>query len=402
MYSDLMSIDDFNGSITVRNVIDREQIGAQLDFHVVAVLRMRDVSIDVESCALVRLSIIDIDDNTPQFIHSSYSFFIVENATIGSYVGQVHAVDMDATPMFSQFRFELNSSLFAIDASTGTIVIARTLDHELAVRHDVIVKVRSIGMTTESDVTHVIVDVIDVNDNPPVFVFPTTVNNTVRVRHNLPVGSVVTRLVAIDADSDNNANLTYCSNTDEHKPYNMLFRVLPSSGLIVVAGNLSTLRNRMSRNLYVLHVCVFDSGVPQRTANSAVFLHIMEPAEYLRTDYEVTNMTESASTHVHIVGVVASAVCIVVIATCSLIAMFVNRRANVRTHKSMATKTPLNRNVAWRKVASSEVTESPLYSVTTTSRRHPNTPDNQCDSADIILTLDSEPVNYAVSFNLNL
>jgi len=398
MCSDLLAIDESEGVITVRCDIDREQVGGRIDFHVFAVLRTRDVTSDAESCALVRLSIVDVNDNAPRFTGSSYSFSVVENASVGSFVGQVHAIDRDVTPSFSQFRYELNSSMFAIDAMTGTIVIARSLDHELATRHDVTVRVRSVESTTDSDVTQVTIDVIDVNDNPPIFQFPTAVNNLVRVRHNVPIGSVVTRLVALDADSDSNANLTYCCNTDEQNPSNILFRVLPSSGLVIVVGNLSTMRQKMYGGVYILPVCVVDAGVPQQTASSSLSVLIMEPSE--SGDDDVTNMPESASGHVHIVGIVAFAGCIVVIAMCSLVAMFVNRRANVRTHKSMVSKMPISRNVAWRKVASSEVTESPMYSVTSTPRRHPNTEHpitELAESSDIILTLDSEPVNYAVS-----
>jgi hypothetical protein len=400
---ELLAINEETGVLTVRGVIDREVVGSQLDFHVLSVLRTSssDFINDVASCALVRLTIIDIDDNAPYFVRSHYLFSVGENATIGSYVGQVQSVDLDASSSFSQFYYKMNSSLFSVNEATGVIVTAKILDRELAARHNVTVYVQSFNSNKFDNSCVVTIDVTDVNDNPPIFQFPTTTNNTVRVRHDMSLGSVVTRLVAVDADSDENANLTYYMADDhQHVASDSMFRVLPSSGLVLVAGNLSMLRHQIPSRVYVLRATVTDGGSPQLTATASVFLNIIEPLEagdYLRANYEVTTAVDNAAGHLHMIGIVAFTGCIIIVVMCSLIATLVNRCAGMRMRTSMASKVHGNRNVMWRKVASSEAVESPLY---VTSRRQQNA--DISESTDIILTLDSEPVNYAVSTPHNI
>jgi hypothetical protein len=394
---ELFAIDEETGELTVRAAIDREVVGSQLDFHVLSVLRTSSSGVinDVASCALVRLTIVDIDDNAPHFIRSHYLFSVVENATVGSYVGQVQAVDLDASSSYSQFCYKMNSSMFSVNAATGVIITAKTLDRELAAKHNVTLYVQSVNSDKFENSCVVTIDVADVNDNPPIFQFPTAANNTVRVRHDLSVGSVVTRLFAVDADSEENANLTYYIEDDQRAAPDSLFRVLPSSGLVLVSGNLTVLRHQIQKRVYVLRVTVTDGGCPQLTATASVFLNIIEPLEagdYLRANYDVTNAIDNVAGHLHMIGIIAFTGCIIIVVMCSLIAMLVNRCAGMRMRTNMAAKAHGNRNVMWRKVASSEVVESPLY---VTSRRHQNTDTNE--SADIILTLDSEPVNYAVS-----
>lgn len=80
------------------------------------------------------ISITDINDNAPTFMHSPYLAFVMENVIPPSgYVLTVKAFDADTPPFNSQVRYFLkegDADLFRINASTGEISLFRALDRE--------------------------------------------------------------------------------------------------------------------------------------------------------------------------------------------------------------------------------------------------------------------------------
>jgi hypothetical protein len=153
-----------------------------------------------------------------------------------------------------------------------------------------------------------------------------------------------------------------------------------------------------------------DAGSPRLTSSALLHISVVDNSEaidYARANYDVINTTsDNTPNHVHMVGLAALCGCVVVVGVCSLVAVLFNKRANVR-NVGVSGKSHCSRNVVWRKVASSDAVESPLYVATAAALRKqktevPSAPtttnatNSQPEGPDIILTLDSEPVNYAV------
>jgi len=251
------------------------------------------------SHALVVLTILDVDDERPRFVSPRYSFALPENVAIGSFTGVVVAVDRDSSP-FADFRYELNSSMFAIDAHSGVIVTRAPLDRETAATHRLAVSVHTVhpaGTGTgngpnvdRSDEASVVVRVDDVNDNAPHFRFPLPTNHTLRVPStsgvgtmaghviaaDLPttsgVGFAVGHVVARDPDAGDNARLTY--HLVEPKPNNH-FRLTADSGELTVVGNLSALVASGAPRRLRLVVRVSDGGRPSRSATGVLTVHVV-------------------------------------------------------------------------------------------------------------------------------
>lgn len=85
--------------------------------------------------ANISISIIDINDNPPTFLHSPYIAYIMENVvpSPSGYVLTVRAYDADTPPFNGQVRYFLkegDADLFRINASTGEISLLRALDRE--------------------------------------------------------------------------------------------------------------------------------------------------------------------------------------------------------------------------------------------------------------------------------
>jgi hypothetical protein len=125
---------------------------------------------DVElSSARVNIKLLDMNDNTPEFDQISYKFNVMENSTIGTKVGDAHATDRDYG-IFGDIEYSLTgfgSNMFQTDKSKGGIYVAQLLDYE---------KQKSYSLTLigkdgggKGSTVSVYVDVLDVNDNAPIF-----------------------------------------------------------------------------------------------------------------------------------------------------------------------------------------------------------------------------------------
>lgn len=81
-----------------------------------------------------------------------------------------------------------STSLFAIDPQTGHLTLQRHLDYEAAQRHSLIVTASDMGAPPLSSNLTILVEVQDINDNPPVF---ERNEYTVKVIESMPINSQV-------------------------------------------------------------------------------------------------------------------------------------------------------------------------------------------------------------------
>lgn len=189
----------------------------------------------LNATALVDVLVSPVNDIAPSFSPSSYSRSISENLPPGTTVTQVTATDGDETvcssadlmpsniPLFSGMGPVLGSGmelmeeeamlvysllshqdLFTIDNDTGVITTLVTLDRELSVQYLLQVQVTDPG--TLVDDTVVTVNVLDQNDNSPMFLQP---QYSGFVSENAPVGTSVIQVTASDPDFLDQGRLVY-------------------------------------------------------------------------------------------------------------------------------------------------------------------------------------------------
>ena len=123
------------------------------------------------------------------------------------FLGFVHAIDPDivGTP---ELHYKLLSDTFSISPLSGEVRVIRALDREEKNRYKLkVIAVDGGGRTGKSDV---IVYVVDVNDNEPVF---EKLFYNISVHVNFPIGGVVGYVSATDADEGRNAQVMYSSPT---------------------------------------------------------------------------------------------------------------------------------------------------------------------------------------------
>ncbi|XP_047345119.1 uncharacterized protein LOC124947258 [Vespa velutina] len=116
----------------------------------------------------------DINDNPPVFEQDSYEVTLSENVTAGTRVVQVHATDKD-TGDFGSIQYTQiigqGNEAFTMDSDRGLITVAMgsSLDREIASRLELSVEARDENGKGNRGVVPLIINLIDVNDNVPIF-----------------------------------------------------------------------------------------------------------------------------------------------------------------------------------------------------------------------------------------
>ncbi|XP_057705850.1 protocadherin gamma-A11-like isoform X37 [Corythoichthys intestinalis] len=259
-------------SLVTTGRLDRELLS---DYNI-TINAVDEGSPPLSSSKTLHLSIADINDNSPMFEEESYSAFVSENNKAGSTLCSVSARDPDwrqnGSVIYSLLVDEVNgaplSSYVSVNGDTGLIQAVRSFDYEHLRSFKVHIMARDNGSPPLSSNVSVSVFVSDVNDNAPQILYPNTDGNsfmTELVPKAAQGGSVVSKVIAVDADSGQNAWLSYhiIKSTDRG-----LFTIGLHSGEIRTQRDILE-SDSMKQNLIV---AVKDNGQPPRSSTCSMYL----------------------------------------------------------------------------------------------------------------------------------
>ncbi|XP_071060589.1 protocadherin beta-15-like [Pseudochaenichthys georgianus] len=263
-------------SLVTTGQLDRELVS---DYNI-TITATDEGSPPLSSSKTVQLSVADINDNPPVFEEQSYSAHVTENNKPGSTLCSVTARDPDwrqnGTVIYSLLPGEVNgapvSSYLSVNGDTGVIHAVRTFDYEQFRSFKVHVMARDNGSPPLSSNVTVSVFISDVNDNSPQILYPAPEGNsfmTELVPKAAHGGSLVSKVIAVDADSGQNAWLSYhiVKSTDPG-----LFTIGLHSGEIRTQRDISE-SDSMKQNLVV---SVKDNGQPSLSATCSMYLLISD------------------------------------------------------------------------------------------------------------------------------
>nr|XP_033489716.1 protocadherin gamma-A2-like [Epinephelus lanceolatus] len=228
----------------------------------------------LSSSVTLTLQISDVNDNAPVFERSSYEAYIVENNTPGLSIFTVKARDADwnqnARVSYILEDSSVNgvpvSSYVSVSADSGVIHAVRSFDYEQIKDFHFRVKAQDGGSPPLSSNVSVKILIQDQNDNPPQVLYPVQTGGSVvaeMVPRSADVGYLVTKVVAVDVDSGQNAWLSY-------KLQKATDRALFEVGL--QNGEIRTIRQVTDKDAVKqrLSVIVEDNGQPSRSATVIV------------------------------------------------------------------------------------------------------------------------------------
>ncbi|KAG7518159.1 protocadherin beta-16-like [Solea senegalensis] len=228
----------------------------------------------LSSSVTLTLQISDVNDNAPVFERSSYEAYIVENNTPGLSIFTVKARDADwnqnARVSYILEDSSVNgvpvSSYVSVSADSGVIHAVRSFDYEQIKDFHFRVKAQDGGSPPLSSNVTVKILIQDQNDNPPQILYPVQTGGSVvgeMVPRSADVGYLVSKVVAVDVDSGQNAWLSY-------KLQKATDRALFEVGL--QNGEIRTIRQVTDKDPVnqKLTVIVEDNGQPSRSATVIV------------------------------------------------------------------------------------------------------------------------------------
>ncbi|XP_056899754.1 protocadherin beta-16-like isoform X14 [Takifugu flavidus] len=228
----------------------------------------------LSSSVTLTLQISDVNDNPPVFERSSYEAYIVENNTPGLSIFTVKARDADwnqnARVSYILEDSSVNgvpvSSYVSVSADSGVVHAVRSFDYEQIKDFHFLVKAQDGGSPPLSSNVSVKILIQDQNDNPPQVLYPVQTGGSMvaeMVPRSADVGYLVTKVVAVDVDSGQNAWLSYKLQKATDRA---LFEVGPQNGEIRTIRQVSD-KDAVKQRLSVI---VEDNGQPSRSATVIV------------------------------------------------------------------------------------------------------------------------------------
>ncbi|XP_015266641.1 PREDICTED: protocadherin gamma-A6-like [Gekko japonicus] len=210
------SIGNFYSLVTV-DALDREQMEA----YNITITAKDHGTPSLSTTVIIPLQILDTNDNPPLFPQSSYIFYLMENNQRGASVFSLKADDPDSEEnsriKYSIIKGQMGdfalSSFLSINSETGIIYAVSSFDYEEFREINFLVRAQDGGSPSLSSNISVTLFILDQNDNAPEILYPSppTDGSTgieLAPRSSEP-GYLVTKVVAVDADSGQNGWLSY-------------------------------------------------------------------------------------------------------------------------------------------------------------------------------------------------
>ncbi|XP_051878725.1 cadherin-7a isoform X2 [Pristis pectinata] len=159
--------------------------------------------------ATVKLVVEDVDE-APVFNSPLYKMSVSEAARVGTAIGTVSAHDPDMANNPVRYSIDRNTDLeryFNIDANTGVITIAKSLDRETNEEHNITVLAMESQNPAHVGRGSVLISLVDVNDNVPEF----PMEYETFVCENTNHGKIIQKISAVDRDKPPSGHHFYFS-----------------------------------------------------------------------------------------------------------------------------------------------------------------------------------------------
>ncbi|XP_071380381.1 protocadherin alpha-3-like [Centroberyx affinis] len=294
------SLQDNMYAIVTNSQLDREQ-KSLYDLTIVA----KDTGEPPLSCVkTISVAVSDVNDNSPEFSLSPYTFYIAENNALGASVFSVRATDYDESNnalisyhILRDSRTENTlASFLNINSESGDILALKSFDFETMKTFHFHVVASDSGTPSLSSNVTVNVFILDQNDNAPLILYPVSANGSAEgveeIPRNVNAGHLVTKVRAYDADIGYNGWLLFSlQEVTDHSLF----------GLDRYTGQIRTLRSftETDEAEHKLVILVKDNGNVSLSATATVIIKAVEPKEAFAasdvksaaTDGEENNVT---------------------------------------------------------------------------------------------------------------
>lgn len=271
--SQYFSVNVNTGVIMVSERIDRERLCGQ---NPRCFLHLKLAIENPVEFYRIEVEILDINDNSPEFPSDEVSLRIYELASLGARFPIQPAQDLDVgTNTLQTYHLSANEN-FNLNVKSRTdggkfpeLVLEKALDREHRAFHHLVLTAEDGGSPPKSSKTHITIQVLDANDNHPVFDRP---SYGARLVENSPLGTLVVKLNATDVDEGPNGDIRYSLSSHNSDALRQIFAIDEQTGEIRVQGNLDF----EEATVYEIEVEAKDMGSPTMEEHCSVVVEITD------------------------------------------------------------------------------------------------------------------------------
>ncbi|XP_073342602.1 protocadherin alpha-8-like [Pagrus major] len=274
------SLKDKMYSLVTKSPLDREK-----QSHYELTIHAKDAGQPpLSSEKTISVVVSDVNDNSPEFSLSPYTFYVTEGNEPGTSVFSVKAFDRDENDnalisyhILRDGREENKlASFLNINSDNGHITALKSFDFEVLKTFQFQVVATDSGTPSLSSNVTVNVFILDQNDNAPVILYPVSSNGSAEGEEEIPrnvnAGHLVTKVRAYDADIGYNGWLLFSlQEVTDHSLF----------GLDRYTGQIRTLRSftETDEAEHKLLILVKDNGNVSLSATATVIVKLVEPKE---------------------------------------------------------------------------------------------------------------------------
>ncbi|XP_034545018.1 protocadherin alpha-8-like isoform X8 [Notolabrus celidotus] len=262
-----------SGVLFVSERIDREELCPTT---VKCSLNIEAILSNPRSLHRIEVLITDINDNAPSFIEEMTEIDMYES----SYVGERHPLPVahDADVGVNSVKtYKLNANdYFSLDIQgigdqsvSAELVLQKALDREKQAVIELTLTAIDGGKPHKTGTLQIKVNVLDINDNPPLF---SKSLYKVQVVENANIGTTLLTLTATDLDDGVNAQLVYSFTEKGRLKPDDKFALDENTGEITVKGSIDYEENQA----YEIRVQARDKGTPPRSSHSKVLVEVLD------------------------------------------------------------------------------------------------------------------------------
>uniref|UniRef100_A0A452U9F6 Protocadherin alpha 13 n=1 Tax=Ursus maritimus TaxID=29073 RepID=A0A452U9F6_URSMA len=255
-------------SLVLRKSLDREQIQE----HSLLLTANDGGKPELTGTVQLLITVLDVNDNAPEFDQYIYKVTVLENAFNGTLVIKLNATDPDDGTngdIIYSFRRPVSPAVlyaFIINPNNGEIRTRGKLDFEEKKLYEISVEAIDKGNIPMAGHCTILVEILDINDNTPEI---TITSLSLPVREDAQVGTVIALISVSDRDSGANGRVT-CS-LIPHVPFKLVSTFKNYYSLV-----LDSTLDRESVANYVLVVTARDGGSPSLSATASVSVEVAD------------------------------------------------------------------------------------------------------------------------------
>nr|Q5DRB6.1 RecName: Full=Protocadherin gamma-A4; Short=PCDH-gamma-A4; Flags: Precursor [Pan troglodytes] len=266
--SQLFQLNSLSGDITILGDLDYEDSG----FYDIDVEAHDGPGLRARSKVLV--TVLDENDNAPEVTVTSLTSSVQETSSPGTVIALFNVHDSDSGGNGLVTCSIPDNLPFTLEKTYGNyyrLLTHRTLDREEVSEYNITVTATDQGTPPLSTETHISLQVMDINDNPPTFPHA---SYSAYVPENNPRGASILSMTAQDPDSGDNARITYslAEDTFQGAPLSSYVSINSNTGILYA---LRSFDYEQFRDLQLL-VTASDSGDPPLSSNVSLSLFVLD------------------------------------------------------------------------------------------------------------------------------